>query len=96
MGEALDRAADKLTGLGIDGDFLLAWVDIVGCALMSPGTLGRDGYEILAAYADKVEDDWVSVWWGLREGLRERNIALHVSEVMRRAIAAARGEAHED
>ena len=96
MDEALDRAADKLTGLGIDGDFLLTWIGVIACGLEGPGALGRDGYDILAAYADQVEDDWVSVWWMLRGGLRERSIGLHVSEVLRRALTAARGEAHED
>lgn len=96
MGEALDRAADKLTGLGIDGEMLQTWVGVIACGLKGPGTMGRESYDILAAYAEEVEDDWVSVWWMLREDLKERNIRLHVSEVLRRAMAAARGEAHEN
>lgn len=96
MGEGMDRAADKLTGLGIDGDSLRMWMGVIACGLKGPGTLGRDGYDILAAYADEVEDDWVSVWWTLREDLQEHNIGLHVSEVLRRVLAAAGGEAHAD
>ena len=96
MGEVLDRAADKLTEMGLEGEDLLAWMAIVACGLKGSGTLGREGYDILAAYADAVEDDWVSVWWMLRDCLQRNNIALHVSEVLRRALCATRGEAHED
>ena len=96
MGEVLDRAADKLTGLGLDGEDLLSWMAVVAHGLKGSGTLGREGYDILAAYADEVEDDWVSVWWMLRDSLKRNNIGLHVSDVLRRALCAARGEAHAD
>lgn len=96
MGEGLDKAAEVLVELGIGGQMFEEWLRVISFGLKGTGTLGRDGYDMLAAYADEVEDDWVGVWLMLFKDLEERSISLHVSEVLRRALAAARGEAHED
>lgn len=96
MIEKLDRAANALAQLGLEGEDLLTWSDIVSNGLTNPDTYGQEGYAMLAAYAEDCEESWVAVWWMLRKCLMDNGIRMNVSDVLRLAMAAARGEEHED
>lgn len=89
--QAMERAADQLTGLGVDGPLFESFIGIVGCAV-DRDQLGADCAGWLEAYADLLDVYWVELWLQLRQEMQRAGIHRNVSDVLEQIMGAARGE----